>query len=475
MFFERCPLQKSGLVIFKQSFQFWLLCAFLVLVFLTGGASRVDVQSLPVLRPISILICAIACLTLNRHHLVQNKTLVIAYGAMMVLALLHVTPLPPNVWQSLPGRAELVAVDRLAGLEGIWRPLTITPANGWHAFSSLFAPLAVLLLGIQLGNSELRRLLPLVIGLGSISGLIGLLQVVGDPQGPFYFYRITNNGSAVGLFSNRNHAATLLACLFPLLAVFASQATGTEGQIRSRQLLAATIAIVLVPLILVTGSRSGLISGLLGIIAASLLYGRPEDARKVRLGDGRKPLRAVPILVGLALLCLAFVTFFFSRAVAIERLFSETTNVSRIDFWSLTMKLFWKYFPWGSGSGSFVEAFLIVEPAQQLTANYVNRAHNDWIETAVTFGLPGVLLLAGGVILFALRFHNVWRTKDGKRRSVALARAASASIAIIAVASFSDYPLRTPTMMCLFTLFTLWLWPESKGQELPDERPSGNK
>lgn len=393
----------------------------------------------------------------------------------MLLALLHVIPLHTSIWQSLPGREDLVAVDKLAGIEGVWRPLTIAPANGWHAFASLFAPLAVLLLGIQLTKEDLRALLPLVVGLGAMSGLVGLLQVVGDPQGPLYFYRITNNGSAVGFFSNRNHAATLLACLFPLLAVYASLATGTEDQIRTRQLLSAAIAIVLVPLILVTGSRSGLVSGILGLIAAALIFRRPTDDRKVRRGDDRKPFGAVPILGGLAVLCLGFLTFFFSRAVAIERLFSETADVSRINYWALAVEMFWKYFPLGSGSGSFVEAFLMVEPAQQLTANYVNRAHNDWIETAVTFGVPGLLLLAAGVILYALRLHNVWRKQDGARRSVALARAASATIAIIAVASFSDYPLRTPTMMCLFTVFTLWLWVGAQDREAPRQPFAGGK
>lgn len=433
-----------------------MLTAFLCLVFVTGGASRIDVQSLPILRPFSVLMCAIALMSLRTHHLEGRRSLFAAFAIALVLALTHVTPLPPSIWQALPGRGELIAVDSLTGLKDQWRPLTIAPANGWHAFASLFAPLAVLLLGVQLGRDDLRRLLPLVIGLGAISGLVGLLQVISDPQGPLYLYRITNNGAAVGLFSNRNHAATLLACLFPLLAVYASIATGTEDQIKARRLLSASVAIVLVPLILVTGSRSGLISGILGLVAAGLIYHRPADGRKVRRGDARKFIGTVPILSGIAAISLGFLTFFFSRAEAIERLFAETADVSRFDYWSLSVDIFWKYFPWGSGSGSFVEAFLIAEPNSLLTTEYVNRAHNDWIETAVTFGLPGLLLLASSVVLFALQGYRIWAVVDGGSRSVALARAASAAILIVAIASLSDYPLRTPTMMSLFALFLLW-------------------
>lgn len=455
--FLEAILAKTQQSVDKPAPQFWLLAAFLIVVFMTGGASRIDVQSLPILRPLSVLMCAIALMSLRMRHLVGRRSLLAAFAIALVLALAHVIPLPPSIWQALPGRGDLIAVDNLTGLKDQWRPLTIAPANGWHAFASLFAPLAVLLLGVQLGREDLRRLLPLVFGLGAVSGLVGLLQVISDPQGPLYFYRVTNNGSAVGLFSNRNHAATLLACLFPLLAVYASMATGTEDQIRARQLLTASVAIVLVPLILVTGSRSGLISGVLGLVAAGLIYRRPAEGRKIRRGDGRKSVRFVPILGGIAAISLGFLTFFFSRAVAIERLFDETANVSRIDYWALSVDMFWKYFPWGSGSGSFVEAFLIVEPANQLTANYVNRAHNDWIETAVTFGVPGLLLLASSVVLFALQSYKIWAVVDGSSRSVALARAASAAILIIAIASLSDYPLRTPIMMSLFALLLLWL------------------
>ncbi len=449
-------MAKIGQSVNKPAPQFWILAAFLIVVFLTGGASRVDVQSLPILRPFSVLICAIALMSLRRHHLEGRHSLFAAFTIALVLALTHVIPLPPSIWQALPGRAELMAVDSLTSIKDQWRPLTIAPANGWHAFASLFAPLAVLLLGVQLGRDDLRRLLPLVIGLGAISGLVGLLQVISDPQGPLYLYRITNNGAAVGLFSNRNHAATLLACLFPLLAVYASIATGTEDQIKARRLLSASVAIVLVPLILVTGSRSGLISGILGLVAAGLIYRRPADGRKVRRGDARKFVGTVPILSGIAAISLGFLTFFFSRAEAIERLFAETADVSRFDYWSLSVDIFWKYFPWGSGSGSFVEAFLIAEPNSLLTAEYVNRAHNDWIETAVTFGLPGLLLLASSVVLFAVQGYRIWAVADGGSRSVALARAASAAILIVAIASLSDYPLRTPTMMSLFALYLLW-------------------
>lgn len=461
---------------FRTSFSrpsplFWVLAAFLTFLFATGGASRVDVQSLVILRPVSVMVCALALMTLRPEYLAERNWLFGSFAAVFVLSLLHVFPLPTALWQSLAGRQDLVDVEKLAGLSDIWRPLTLAPMNGWHALLSLFVPLAVLLLGIQLNRDDLYRLLPLLIALTGISGLLGLLQAIGDPQSTLYFYRITNNGSAVGLFANRNHAATLLACLFPMLAVFASTAKGAADEVRFRQLLAAAIAIVLVPLILVTGSRSGLVTAVIGIIGAGLLYRRPTDVRTVRKGTPDR-IAAVPVLGGLAIISLGFLTFFFSRAEAIERLFAEASGEdSRTDFWIVSLDLFWKYFPWGSGSGSFVEAFQILEPSYLLDATYLNRAHNDWVEIAVTFGLPGVIGLTLASAAFLWRSFKLWRNADANRRYVAFGRLASVCMAIIAIASVSDYPLRTPTMMGVFAIFALW-FTESGRERSPSSSPN---
>lgn len=441
----------------KQSVQFWTMAAFLLVLFAAGGASRTDVQSLVVLRPASVFFCALACITLRRAHLAGRGWLVGWAAAIFALALLHLIPLPPTLWQSLNGRQDLVDVEKLVGLSDIWRPLTLSPMNGWHALLSLFVPLAIVLLGIQLDRDDLFGLLPLIAALATLSGLIGLLQAIGDPQSSLYFYRITNNGSAVGLFANRNHAALLLACLFPMLAVYAATARGDSDLVRMRQLIAAAIAIVLVPLILVTGSRSGLAGGVIGLAAAAVLYRQPTVIRKVRRGKPDR-LKALPILVGLVVLCLSFLTYFLSRAEAIERLFSEeATEGGRAEFWAVSLDLVWNYFPWGSGSGSFVEAFQIVEPLHLLDGTYLNRAHNDWIETAVTFGLPGIIALVAATMAFGIRSYQLWRRADGTKRSVAFGRLASVMIVMIAITSVFDYPLRTPTMMGLFALCALWL------------------
>ena len=217
------------------------------------------------------------------------------------------------------------------------------------------------------------------------------------------------------------------------------------------------IGIVLIPLILVTGSRSGLLLAAIGLGFAALLYAGLAKGRNREVSVTKSSTHLIPILAGVSIASISFLTFFFSRAEAIERLFFESSSDrGRSEFWALSVDLFFKYFPWGSGSGSFVEAYQIIEPDAMLSAKYLNRAHNDWLETAVTFGLPGLLLISAGILIYLKRGYEVWFRLDGSRQSVAYSRMAGASIAILAVASVSDYPLRTPIMMCIFVVFTLW-------------------
>ncbi len=448
-------LRSVGATI-APSYKFWLLTAFLALVFATGGASRTDVQSIAILHPAAILLCAIACMTLQKKHVEHYKWVFGMFFAIFCLTAFHLIPLPPVLWQALPGRAQLTNVEQLVELKNIWRPLTTTPMNGWHALASLATPLAVLLVGVQFNRSDLYRMLTVLVVLAIISGFIGLLQIIGEPNGLLYFYRITNNGSAVGLFANRNHAATLLACLFPMLAVFASTFNGTADRRRGRLIIAAAFTVILIPLILVTGSRSGLLIGIVGLAGGAFLFQyRSTDVQNKKRLAGNFGLKS--LLISLFAVGTGVVTYFLSRAQSIERILSTDANKdNRAEFWKISTDLFWEYFPWGSGSGSFVEAYKILEPVDLLSPTYLNHAHSDWFEIAVTFGVPGLLLLAVGLILYLCNIVLIFRRMDGALQPVVYARMSAICIGMIAVASLGDYPLRTPIIASVFTAYILW-------------------
>lgn len=437
--------------------RFWLLAVFLTFVFLTGGSSRVDVQSLTILRPMSLLFCGYALSTLQRDHLVGRGWLLAGFSCVIALTLLHAVPLPigPRTLQKIGVKSD--DFQQFTGLQIAWETFSAAPSKAWQSLAALGTPVAVLLVAMQLKRNDLYRTLPLMVGLGALSGFAGLLQVVGSSESPLYLYRITNDYTAVGFFANRNHAALILALLFPMLAVLASADTRTVNDKNRRLLVVGTIGIVLVPLILVTGSRTGLLVSLIGIGGGALLHRQHTGPGNLRGDRAWMKTRAMPFLCGLVLVCFAFLTIFFSRAEAIERLFAdESLAYGRNDFWIISIDLFWRYLPWGAGAGSFAEVYQAAEPRHMLGTAFLNRAHNDWIETAVTFGLPGISLMGTGVVIYLVRAMKLWREMNGKRQSVMFARLGAIMITMMALASISDYPLRTPTMMCVFVISLLW-------------------
>ena len=433
--------------------QFWGLLVTFTWLFLTGGSSRGDVQSLALLNPAMIFCCGAAMLTLKAEHWRGKKWLLASCMLVFFMFGCYVTPVPAQLYEFLRGPDNVSAIRATVGVSDTLNVLAIAPASAWQSLYFLFSPAAVLLFAIQLNASDLRLTVPVMIFFGTFSGMIGILQLVGSAGGPMYFYDITNNGSAVGLFANRNHAAVLLACLFPMLALSATKSQVTDALHRKKRLVAIATVIILVPLILVTGSRSGLLAAIIGLIGGMLVYisHRPSHYYS------KTAAKVMAIISASTLLSLVFITIYFSRAEAIDRIFVERgTANTRADFWTSSVDLLSQYFPVGFGPGSFVVAFQTNEPIALLSGNYLNRLHNDWLETALTFGVPGLMLSLGAIAYYATRTYKLWLYMDGLCRSVALNRTASIVIAILIIASTSDYPLRTPAMMGFFALVLVW-------------------
>lgn len=429
--------------------QSWGLSIVFVGLFLMGGSARDDVESLALLHPIMILCCGAAVVTFKREHWLDNRGLLTCTAVVLLLAASYLFPLSALRGHFPNADGDAAEISAAVNSFSAWQPAAVAPTVARQSFFFLFAPLAVILFAVQLDRAELRLTLLLVIAVGVISGLMGILQLVGSNSGPLYLYRTTNNGSAVGLFANRNHAAVLLACLFPMLAVFVTNRGGKS----SFQIFAIALVSILIPLLLVTGSRIGILSAIIGLIGGALLYisGPPLP------GEPKAAKSAAPLVVAAVVSCLILVTMYFSRAEAIERIFADGgKNNDRGDFWNSSLQLFWHYFPWGFGPGGFAQVFQKVEPVSLLDRWYLNRLHNDWLETSLALGVPGIMLLLCGTGYYLIHSFRLWIRREGSRSSGNMGRMASIVIAILAVASLSDYPLRTPAIMGFAALALVW-------------------
>ena len=435
-----------------RSSNFWMLLIILAALFMFGGSSRDDVQSLAILSPILILGCGLAISTLKLEHWKKYKSVLGFYILICTIVVFYLTLQPHTLFVSADIGNTVRSISSASQMDqkGQWIPMA--PADTWGALTFLLGSLSVMLLSVQLPRDDLMFTVPLFIMAGVISGLLGMMQLISGVDEQLYPYQITNSGSAVGLFANRNHAAVFLATLFPLLAFFSLRAGMNSRQNGVRRIVACSIAIMLVPLILVTGSRSGLLAATLGLVGAFFIYTNGNHA-----SDRASAVKPVTLVAPIVLAGLVFLSIYFARAEAIDRFFYESAvDNNRKDFWQVAVKQFWSFYPFGFGPGSFVAVYQIDEPIFLLEAPYLNRLHNDWLEIALTFGVLGIVILLTGMVWYVGRAFQLWVNMDAARSSVLLGRMASIVIAIFALASMSDYPMRTPVLAGFATLALVW-------------------
>lgn len=441
-------------------FGFFILATLLGVGFLIAGGARDDLLSLLFWRPLSMLMLVLAVAAYWAKAWQSGRAIMLLALAIIMLPALHLIPLPPAIWSSLPGRELLVAIYRDAGMALPWQPFSITQARTWNALFSLAAPFAALILILSIDMQWQRRLLVLLLGLGFLSGIIGMLQALGPAQGPLYFYRITNNGLGVGLFANRNHQAAFLACMYPLLAAYLSLFKGKPEQLNFRRAITIAGGLLLVPLILMTGSRAGIVLGVIGIASAWWVYRSP--IAKQRSAERKSEARIRMIGFGIAALFLVISVIVAARTSAVQRLLeTDPASELRVKALPVVMEAVGRFFPFGSGLGSFVETYQIFEPNRLINANYFNHAHNDFVEVLLTAGIPGVLLILWAAWLGFVSLRSQMRTRGLSNdkpgfQSQVLGRAGLAIIAMLALNSAADYPLRVPSLMMLMAVAVAW-------------------
>ena len=320
--------------------------------------------------------------------------------AIAILPLVQLVPLPPWIWQRLPGRQAVNEVFDLLGAARPWMPISVSPNATWLGFLLLLPPMAVFLGVIQLGYRERRALSVALIAFGVVSAFLGLLQVAQGPSSALRFFSFTNTTEAVGFFANRNHLAALLYAI--LLFAFAwsidiafkvklgKQESGFEPG-----MIVALTASFMVPVVLIAAeatarSRAGLILMMVAVVGgfALVLAGQrgqtPDAAGKA--GPGRFLAGAVALAV------LLVVQFALYRIL--DRFGVDPLEDARIGFARDTIQAASAFMPFGSGIGTFVPVYgMFEEPRYLLIGTYANHAHNDFLELWLEAGIPGMMIL----------------------------------------------------------------------------------
>lgn len=346
-----------------------------------------------------------------------------ALALLLGYPLLYLLPLPAGLWSHMPGTgrepyilgAALLAEKPAGGLTLSAAPMATE--SYWLAF---LPPVAVLLAVLSLPERYRGNLAYLAVGVAVLQSLLGLMQY-GAARGSFVCLGADICGSSAhGTYYNYDHLAGFLEMLLPLAIGLICANLGRPGRARryretwrerlafwlsghghATALLVVGAAAMLLGLVF-TRSRSGILLVMLGILVCLAVFGR-------QLGTVNRSSEVIGTVVvvalGLALdIGLAPVLRRFSLA--------DPLHDGRVAIYSHTLEGMGKFLPLGSGPGTFPQAFRQFQPAE-LGNNFINHAHNDYLEWLFEGGVVGAAL---GVLLLAVYLRQWLRLAADKPR-----------------------------------------------------------
>ncbi|WP_421699508.1 O-antigen ligase family protein [Ancylobacter sp.] len=343
------------------------------------------------------------------------------------------------------------------GLEGVaWTgSSSVDPAASLAALPAVLPPLALFLLVALLDEERRLRFAGWALVFGFLALFLGILQVMQGPASALRFFEISNRSESVGFFANRNHFAAQLYVTFLIgvawLVGRGGGVLGHRGASTPKMIWLAgafCLGLLIMAGIALARSRAGILLLLLGLagvvvmapLILAVLRGRAAAPRRVRS-------LVLALLVGLVLLVGQLGADRF-----LGRFGGGLVDQMRATLNETTLQAALEALPFGTGLGTFTAVFPVYEGAATLAPQYVNRAHDDWVEFFLETGLAGGVLVALFLVWFGARVYRLWIAPEetGATRLLVLQQCASLAVLLLLLHSFVDYPLRTATMLAYF-------------------------
>lgn len=361
-------------------------------------------------------------------------------AALVLLVIVQTIPLPPGLWRSLPGRGGIATILDVVGASDTWLPLSVDPAATREAGYFLIPPIAMFVATLHLDRDAQLKLLAIIVIVALVSAILVMVQAQGAMWLTLYDAPHATKGK--GIFANKNHNAALLVLAIPLAAMLGRSKAWLHQPATQRTATGIVIAVLAVAVVGCL-SRAGL-----GLLPIALLACIP-------LLGGWTLIRRHPkiALASFALLLVA-VALIAQSSIAHETLDRfGAAQEGRYVFWPDVLTAIRQFMPWGSGFGTFVPVFRMIESLEAVHQTYTNHAHSDFMEIVLEAGVPGAFLVAGFAVWLVVtawcRLHRRAGTPDfTPMLSVVV------GIVLLLAASIVDYPLRTLLLACVFAVFT---------------------
>jgi O-antigen ligase len=435
-------------------------------------------------RPLPLLTLELAALPLLAVALLRPvflerlpKVFLLGIGLVMLWPIVQLLPLPFSLWQSLPGHA--IYAEALAGFGAPdaagMRPLSLVPRATEAAWLALLPPLAVFLVAVSLDATALRRIVYLFLAMATVQAILGLVQFGGGTSTTFRT-SLSDIGAAVGTYVNRNHLASLLAMALPIgLGLLASRVgRSREGGLRYQRrglvarlssaisqpsrfnqgMLLGAVCLALLLGVVFSRSRSGITLAMLGIFLSALFFG-------LKLGKSRSTKLAVLLTVGGLALALQI-----GLGPVLERFSMEgALEDARWAIYATSLAGVAAFFPFGSGLGSFPELYRRFQPDE--IRQFVNHAHNDYIE----YLFEGGLVAAVVIVLFLVLYLRAWPRLVKRPRWGTLSfmqAGAGLGLLLMALHGLTEYNWHIPANAIFFALMAAVFFHRGEPEAAPE-------
>nr|WP_232843179.1 O-antigen ligase family protein [Allopontixanthobacter confluentis] len=360
---------------------------------------------------------------------------------VLVVPAVQLVPLPPALWQAMPGRAPEIAALDLAGMAQSWRPWSVSPHLTLAGLLALVPPVMLFALTCMLGLQGQKMLLAIIVATGLAAVLLGALQVASGGR-EFYLYSQVHTPWVTGFFANRNAAADFFlisglaaaALLLPPRPIPGDpQAHTVTGPVIIG--LVVMVAVLMLATVL-TGSRTS-IALILVALAAQAWLAIPLF-RMVAGQNGWAPI-ARAVLIAAMVSAAIYVGLRGNAEIAVVASRFGATTDFRSELWADTWYAIRQFWPWGAGIGTFVPVFVAGERLEVVDATMPNRAHNDYLEFLLETGVIAPFILAAITLILSRAAWHHWRAAPDRRPLLVFA---AGTLVLIALHSLVDYPLR---------------------------------
>lgn len=337
-----------------------------------------------------------------------------------------------------------------------WDQLTISPYATRTQLLTLITCLIAFYFGMLSGAERKgkRLLIYSLAGLGAVEAFYGFVQYLGGWQKIFFYTKKYDLFEATGTYINHNHYAGFLEMVIPFCLALASYEfarlskrkppNGWDLKRLSIQerfpqaILWLAVTILLFAALAFSKSRMGIIASSASILGMIIVG-------KFKPGS---------LIVAAVFVALVAAMVLWIGAGPITERFASTSQEyklsqgSRLAIWRDTIQLIQKHPLAGNGLGTFPVAYTAVQTT--FLGNFVNHAHNDYLEVASDLGIPVSLILFGSV--GAILASSVRSARSGAMnfdRAVALGCAGS--IFALLLHSLTDFNLYIPANALIFS------------------------